>query len=81
MATIVLHKDTEKKYILIGPGYETHNNSNYLEPFLGSLHINHHYGSHEMVSVCDKEGNISFLPKDELVVIEIDGVSPEKLII
>lgn len=81
MTTIVLHKSTDRKFILIGIGYETPNKSNYLEPLYGSLHRNHESCGKEMATVCDSEGHISLISPEELIVIEIDGVSPSQIIV
>lgn len=81
MSTIVLHKPTNRKLILIGTGYELPRKANHLEPLYGSLHRSRSNPSIEMITVCDSEGHISFIPSDELIVIEIDGVSPGQIII
>lgn len=81
MSTIVLHKPTNKRYILIGTGYEKQDKVASVEPLYGSLHrskINH---AMEMAALCDSKGQITFLPSDELIVQEIDGVSPAQIII
>ncbi|MDF2672694.1 MAG: hypothetical protein K0R09_959 [Clostridiales bacterium] len=81
MTTIVLHKSTDRKFILIGTGYETPNKSNYIEPLYGSLHRNRNHCAMEMATVCDREGHISFISPEELIVLEIDGVSPSQIIV
>lgn len=81
MSTIVLHKPTNKKYILIGTSYEKPVKVDYLEPLYGSLHRSKSNPAMEMAALCDSRGYISFFPSDELIVIEIDGVSPAQIIV
>ena len=81
MSTIVLHKPTEKEFILIGAGYEIQNYANHLEPLYGSLHIKKNNCAMEMAAVCDSEGRISFISTGELIVLKIDGVSPSEIIV
>lgn len=81
MSTIVLHKPTNRKYILIGTGYEKQNKVDNMEPLYGSLHRSKIGQAMEMAALCDSSGQIRFFPSDELVVLEIDGVSPAQIII
>lgn len=81
MATIVLHKPTDKKFILIGTGYDLLSKANYLEPLYGSLHRDKMSPALEMAAVCDNKGQISFINSNELIVLEIDGVSPSQIIL
>lgn len=80
MSTIVLHKPTDKKYILVGAGYELSGNADYHEPLYGSLHGNMNSHTPEMAMVCDSMGRISFIHSSELIVLEIDGISPGNLL-
>jgi hypothetical protein len=81
LPTIVLHKPTEKEFILIGAGYEIQNYANRLQPLYGSLHIKKNNCAVEMAAVCDSEGHLSFIAAEELIVIKIDGVSPSQIIV
>lgn len=81
MSTIVLHKPTEKEFILIGAGYEIRNYPNHLEPLYESLYTKKSNCSMEMAAVCDREEHISFLATEDLIVTKIDGVSPSQIIV
>lgn len=81
MSTIVLHKPTDKKFILIGTVYEIQNKPNHLEPLYGSLNRSKNRNGEKLAAVCDSNGNISYLASEELIVLEIDGVSPGLIIV
>jgi hypothetical protein len=81
LSTIVLHKPTEKEFILISAGYDIRNYPNHIEPLYGSLHIKKNNYKVEMAAVCDSEGHLSFIAAEELIVIKIDGVSPSQIIV
>lgn len=80
MSTIVLHKPTDKKFILIGACYEIPAYARQLEPLYGSLPLGRSNCAVEMAAVCDSEGHISYMASEEFIVLEIDGVSPSQII-
>lgn len=81
MSTIVLHKPTDKKFILIGAAYELQDKSCCHEPLYGSLNRDRCNNGTAKAVVCDNMGHISIIPSEELIVLEVDGVSPDKLIV
>ncbi|MBS4031246.1 MAG: hypothetical protein KGZ63_07500 [Clostridiales bacterium] len=72
MATIVLHKETGKQFVLIGTGYGAFKAS---RPsfFGGNLFPHDEEGQMPLAAVCDKAGTIYWIYTEELKVIEIDG--------
>lgn len=81
LSTIVLHKPTDKKFILIGTVYELQDKAGCREPLYGSLHRDACINGAEKAVVCDNMGHISYINSDELIVLEVDGISPDKLIV
>ncbi|NDI34428.1 hypothetical protein [Chengkuizengella sediminis] len=84
MATIVLHKASGKRYILLGTGYGAYKAT---RPGLigGDLFPNEEQDEIPAASVCDEFGTIQWLYTNELQVVEVDGKSigeyGEKLIV
>ncbi|MBF4691964.1 hypothetical protein [Fusibacter ferrireducens] len=72
MAIILEHRITREKYILLGAGLGMFRSS---RPgvFAGNLNPVVEEGREEVISVCDIEGEIIFIDRAELKVIEVDG--------
>ena len=72
MAIIVETKHNHKRYLLIGTGYGEYESAtpNF---FLGNLLPSINHGKVKLVCVCDKGGEIGWIPSDEVIVIEVDG--------
>lgn len=72
MAIIVRHRNTNKRYILLGTGFGAFKA---VRPsfFGGNLLPHEEEGIMKMVSVSDKNGNINWFYSDNLQVIEVDG--------
>lgn len=78
MSVVVIHKDTQEKFVMIGTGYGImkEENDKYFGQYL--LHQDDQKMMH-MAAVCDYEGNISWYDTDRLKVVEIDGNKIEAL--
>ncbi|MDR3542076.1 MAG: hypothetical protein P4L69_14070 [Desulfosporosinus sp.] len=73
MATIVLHKNTGKYYVLVGTGYSFFKDSR--PSFLGGALFPHQEeGEFMCASLCDEHGVISWVQTKEIKVIEINGI-------
>ncbi|TDF93805.1 zinc ribbon domain-containing protein [Paenibacillus piri] len=69
MATIVLHKPTGRRYVLIGTGFLVHRSGRQggnPSPWEDPTEI-------PAAAVSDSHGRIVWLPTEELQVIEVDG--------
>ncbi|WP_088830247.1 hypothetical protein [Paenibacillus tyrfis] len=60
MATIVWHKPSGRKYLVLGPGFGAYKAQR--AGLLGAV-----------AAVCDRNGIIRWFPSDELQVLEVDG--------
>ncbi|MEM8779158.1 MAG: hypothetical protein AAGF26_09855 [Cyanobacteria bacterium P01_G01_bin.49] len=72
MAIIVKHHPSGECYLLVGTGVGTDQvlpSSRLLKNWLPAT-----------VAVCDRNGEIFWLPAAEIVVIEVDGTSPAELL-
>ena len=72
MAIIVKHRPSGDHYLLVGTGVGTDQvlpSSRLLKNWLPAT-----------VAVCDRQGEIVWLPATEVVVIEVDGTSPADLL-
>jgi hypothetical protein len=70
MATVVMHKESETNYLLVGTGYGMWATDK--PGFMGLGDFKDGYVS--VVFVCDASGTIGRFPADELVVVSVDGV-------
>lgn len=73
MSTIVKHRNTGQKYVLIGTGFGAYKA---VAPsfFGGNLFPNEEEGTIAMVAVCDSNGDISWINSEYLQVVEIDEI-------
>src|SRR5690606_24414019 len=79
MAIIVLHKPSEIRYVLVGTGYGAYHSTN--SGFLGGdLFRNEQFGEMQLAALCDSSGCISWLPTEELQVLEVDGYRVDRLL-
>ncbi|MEA5533147.1 hypothetical protein [Crocosphaera sp. XPORK-15E] len=72
MAIIVKHQTTGHHYLLVGTGLGTDQalpSSRLLKNWLPAT-----------VAVCDRQGEIFWLPAAEIIVIEVDGTPPADLL-
>lgn len=79
MATIVKHLPSNKHYVLIGAGFGAYKSSR------PTVFIANHVpkldeGEITMAAVCDEIGKIKWVNSEEIEIIEVDGVSPNKLL-
>lgn len=79
MPIVVLHKPTEKHYILVGTSYSYFKDSR-PSAFGGTLFPHEEEGEFEMAAVCDENGKITWLESRELIVIGIDKFSPSEIL-
>ncbi len=79
MATIVLHKETGKRYVLIGTGLGAFKST---RPsfFGGNLFPNEEEGEIPVAAVSDENGEIIWIYTNELEVLEIDGKTIKELL-
>lgn len=78
MATIVEHKETGKRYIVMGTGfgvYKSARNNAFFQWAVMEEEDNYH-----LVAVCDRKGNIKWFYSEDLVVVEVDGGKPSDLV-
>ncbi|WP_127586234.1 zinc ribbon domain-containing protein [Paenibacillus koleovorans] len=79
MAMIVRHKPTGAHYVLLGTGFGAYSSRN--SSFLGGdLFPDEDYGEVRTAALSDAQGNILWLPTEELQVLEVDGRSVEQLL-
>jgi len=72
MATIIEHLVTGNEYILLGVGLGVdpgNLSTRFLKTFLPNK-----------VAVCDRSGQLFWLPSSEVIVVEIDGQKPSELL-
>ncbi|NBI30546.1 hypothetical protein [Chengkuizengella marina] len=74
MATIVLHKPSNKKYIFLGTGFGAYKSSR--SSFLGGdLFPSEEEGEYPVASVSDEFGQVKWVYTEDLQVLKIDGKS------
>lgn len=71
MATIVMHRETEANYVVIGAGFGSWATDK--PGFLGFS--DQRSGSESVVFVCNSAGEIGGFSPDELMVVSVDGVA------
>ncbi len=79
MAVIVQARKTGKKYVLLGTGFGAFKATR-PDLFFGNLMPKEEEGQITMVAVCDAEGKIRWAHSDDLIVVEVDGSSPDALL-
>jgi hypothetical protein len=79
MATIVVHRTTGQRFVLIGTGYAATESAT---PglFLGNLDPDVQTKIYGRLAVSDSAGNILWVDSREFVVAEVDGFAPPQLI-
>ncbi len=79
MATVVMHKETGKHYILIGVSYSYFKDS---RPGIlgGNLFPYEEEGEFDVVAVCGDKGKIEWIQTKELSVIEVDNEKPNDIL-
>jgi hypothetical protein len=68
MATIARHRTTGVRYVVLGATHTRHVKT------VGGV------DSRFSIAVCDAGGAISFLSPHELVVLQVDGASPDRVL-
>lgn len=79
MATIVRYTKNSRLYIFLGTGFGLFQSS---RPGVlgGDWFPNKEEGSESKVAVCDGEGRIFWGQSDDLVVVSVDGESPQAIL-
>jgi hypothetical protein len=88
MATIVMHRKTHKRYVLLGSGFGAWKASRLFPGMadaapsddpsaVGLIAV---CGTNGILAVCSANGEIGWVPSDELTVVEVDGKTPHQLI-
>jgi hypothetical protein len=79
MATIVRHKETEKRYILLGSGLGIYQSKN---PgfVLSVLFPKTEQGGAVAICVCDEQGDVRWFDSSDIVVETVDGQDPHSLL-
>ncbi|MDX9912183.1 MAG: hypothetical protein RBS39_10155 [Phycisphaerales bacterium] len=75
MATIIEHRPTGRRYILLGAGYGVWASSR-PNRVLGDLFAHDRSGENHMLYVCDADGDVFWLHPNEARVVEVDGRAP-----
>ena len=72
MATIVRHKESGERFVLLGSGFGAYQSK---KPnwFFGDLIADTDEGQHAMVCVCDSMGEIGWIESSAVVVESVDG--------
>ncbi|MBP1153814.1 MULTISPECIES: hypothetical protein [unclassified Paenibacillus] len=78
MATIVLHKPSGEKYIFLGTGFGAYKATR-ASVLGGDLFPHEEAGEIMAAAVCDAQGHIRWFETEELQVLEMDGVSIDRL--
>ncbi len=79
MATIVKHRRTNARYVLLGTGFGAYRATR-PGKFIGNLIPREDTGKVTMAAVCDRDGRVGWTPSDDLTVVEVDGKSPAELL-
>lgn len=80
MATIVEHKETKIRYVLLGTGLGMASKLQKSQGFVGATKTTEEMIT-SVVSVCNDDGKISRINTSELTVISVGGVSPESILL
>lgn len=79
MATVVVHKPTGKRFVIVGSGYGAWATSA-PNAWMGNLAPDEHSEHCTLFAVCDEAGEIGWLKSEELQVLTVDGKAPGQLI-
>ena len=79
MATIVRHRKTGTKFVLLGSGFGAFQSKkpNWL---FGDLMADTEEGQYAMVCVCDANGKVSWVESSEVVVESVNGEPVQALL-
>jgi len=73
MATIVKHRKTGTRALLIGTGFGAHASSR-PDLWTGTLMAHKESGTVRTVAICGKNGAVRWVNSSEIIVVEIDGI-------
>lgn len=78
-ATIVQHKTTGKRFVLLGAGFGAYQSK---KPnwFFGDLMADTDEGQYLMVCVCNEHGEVGWLKSSTVKVVSVGGCSVEELL-
>lgn len=77
MASIIKHKKTGEKFILLGSGFGMYQ-STAPSALLGNWSPNTNKGSEQAICACKENGEILWLRSTDVTVIKVDGKSPDQ---
>lgn len=77
MATVLVHRTTHARFVLLGAGFGMYKSST-PGMFLGNLDPNVKSGSASLLAVCDAHGQIGWVRSTEVVVASVDGHAPHE---
>jgi len=79
MATIVQHRASGDRFVLIGTGFgATKAPATSVTGFLGHIEHTHASDEKEMLCVCDADGAIGWCLTEEMLVVSVDGQPPAR---
>ena len=76
MPIIVEHKETGDFFVLIGSGFGAFQSA-VRDVF--NMSVDRKHGTHAMVCVCDRNGNIGWLRSEKIKVINVHGTDISEL--
>jgi hypothetical protein len=79
MATIVVHRPSGHRYVLIGSGYGAWATST-PGVFFGNLAPREQGNQATLIAVTGVNGEIGWVPSNELLVVSVDGKTPQQIL-
>ncbi len=79
MATIVLHKPSGRRYILLGAGYGQWATAR-ANALLGDLFPAERSGHQHLLCLCDAEGKVEWAVPENCEVVSVDGRTPGEVL-
>jgi len=79
MATIVEHRTTRGRYVVLGASYSMWKSAR-ASRILGDLFPVEEEGTIKAVAVCDASGDLHYFSSDLLKVISVDGVDVNEIL-
>ncbi len=80
MATIVKNLKSDKEYILLGTGFGLSQAEAKGKSMIDSL-TSSEYKQKLVITVCDSTGEISYMDYKDVVVVSVDGQSPQNTLV
>ncbi len=77
MATVLVHRTTQARFVLLGAGFGMYKSST-PGMFLGDLDPQVKSGSASLLAVCDAHGQIGWVRSTDVAVVSVDGHAPHE---